>query len=215
MNRVRKTGKDEGNEGLIEWCDAISAVMKELSDFALGSGSASVSAPKAQQSSAPSKGTMEKDGNKWTLTGYNGDKEVIVDGTTHQTSVYIYDCHDSVFQIKGKVTAVTVDKASKVGVLVEDVIASVDIVNSRRSQLQVTGYAPTIVIDASETITLYLPEHRAEGDTSILTSKTAEINVIRPHGEESVEVALPEQFRSVFDPASGKYITEAVAHTGV
>ncbi len=55
--------------------------------------------------------------------------------------------HRESLQVKGKVNALSVDSCQRLGVLFEDLVASCELVNSSRVQVQVTGVVPTIAID--------------------------------------------------------------------
>lgn len=59
-------------------------------------------------------------------------------------------------QVKGKINAITLDSCSKVGVLFESVVAACDVVNSRTMEVQVTGTVPTIAVDKSDGLQIYL-----------------------------------------------------------
>ena len=73
------------------------------------------------------------------------------------------------------------------------------------------GKVPTVLVDKTDGCQLYLGP--AALDTTIITSKTSEVNVSTP-GEEldddDVEQALSEQFSHVFK--DGQWRTEAVTH---
>ena len=53
-------------------------------------------------------------------------------------------------QVKGKVNAVTVDACHGTGVVFDEVIASVEVVNCRSLQLQCTHAVPMIAIDKTD-----------------------------------------------------------------
>lgn len=49
-----------------------------------------------------------------------------------------------------------VDNCKKVGLVVDTVVSTVDVVNCKSCQLQITGKAPTTVIDKTDGMQLYL-----------------------------------------------------------
>jgi hypothetical protein len=67
-------------------------------------------------------------------------------------------------------------------VVCDKVIGSISIVNCERPQVQVTDGVPTVQIDSSTGVSLFLPEKTAV-DTDILTSKSAEMNLSVVIGE--------------------------------
>jgi hypothetical protein len=63
------------------------------------------------------------------------------------TAVTAFHDHPGFLQVKGKVNALSVDSCQRLGILFEDLVASCELVNSSRVQVQVTGVVPTIAID--------------------------------------------------------------------
>ena len=103
---------------------------------------------------------------------------------------------------------------TKTSVLVESVISSVSITNSPSFQLQITGSAPTIQLDSTDSGTLYLSKDCLAAE--ITTAKCSAININIPvEGEEEGvfnEHPVPEMFKTVVK--DGKLITTAVEHAG-
>lgn len=134
-----------------------------------------------------------------------------------QQRVVIINCSESVIQIKGKCTAISVEQANRLGVVVHDVIVSTfELLNSTKSQIQLNSTCPTMTIDNCEGIQVFLGTGVSE-KFELLTCKSNEINLHRQNadGEDySNEIPVPEQFKSFFD-ASGNLNTVAVRHTGV
>ncbi|KAJ0834597.1 putative cyclase-associated protein CAP/septum formation inhibitor MinC [Helianthus annuus] len=105
-------------------------------------------------------------------------------------SVYIFGCKDSVLQIKGKVNNITVDKCTKMGVLFTDVVAAFEIVNCSSLEVQCQGAAPTISIDNTAGVQLYLSKDSLEA--SITTSKASEVNVMVPPKDPNADMGIAE-----------------------
>ena len=89
-------------------------------------------------------------------------------------------------------------------------MASVEVVNSKSLQLQVTGKSPTVNVDKTDGFHLFLSKDGL--DTELLSSKSSEINVSWPQGEDWEEKPVPEQF--ITKIKDGKMITEIVQHKG-
>lgn len=150
-------------------------------------------------------------------------------------SVNIFGCKNTTVVIKGKVNAVTICKSplrlcpnqpvlmhnttatvnsSKTSVLVESVVSSVSVTSSPSFALQVTGTAPMIQIDSTDSGQVYLS--KASLSAEITTAKCSAINVSLPvEGEEDgvfEESPLPEMLKTVVK--DGKLVTSIVEHTG-
>lgn len=98
--------------------------------------------------------------------------------------------------------------------LVENVISSVSVTSSPSFALQITGYAPTIQLDSTDSGQIYLSKDCL--GVEITTAKCSSINISLPvEGEEEGvfnEVPVPEMFRTVIQ--GGKLVTTAVEHAG-
>lgn len=103
---------------------------------------------------------------------------------------------------------------SKTSVLVDSVISSVSVTNSPSFALQITGTAPTIQLDSTDSGQIYLSKQCL--GVEITTAKCSSINVSLPvEGEEEgvfVERAVPEMLRTVIQ--DGKLVTTIVEHSG-
>ena len=103
---------------------------------------------------------------------------------------------------------------TKTSVLVESVISSVSITKSPSFQIQITGMAPTIQVDSTDSGQIYLSKSCL--GVEITTAKCSAINVSLPvEGEEDgvfQEQAVPEMLKSVVK--DGKLVTTVVEHVG-
>jgi len=165
----------------------------------------------AADADKPAKFALE--GNKWAVEYQKNNSSLVIENPEAKQSVYIYKSTASTIIIKGKVNQITIDSCKKTAVVADNVISSVDIVNSASCQIQITGKAPTFAIDKTDGLQLYLSKDGLESE--ILTSKSSEINVLTPGAKEDddmVESALPEQFKTVFK--DGKWHTGIVEHKG-
>lgn len=143
----------------------------------------------------------------------------------------MFGCKSSTIIIKGKVNAVTLGERCrpsmhsiltrgmavncvKTSLLVESVISSVSVTNSPSFALQITGKAPTIQLDSTDSGQIYLSKDCL--DVEITTAKCSAINVSLPvEGEEDgvfAEAPVPEMFRTKI--VGGKLVTTIVEHAG-
>jgi len=151
------------------------------------------------------------EGNKWAIEYQVGNKNIVIENAESKQTVYIYKCKDSTIQIKGKVNSIAVDDCTKTGVVFENAIASFEVVNSRALEVQILGSVPSFAIDKTSGCQIYLSKDCL--GIEIISSKSSEMNVSLPPQnpeDDSVEIAIPEQYRTVVK--NNKLVTEVVAH---
>jgi len=151
---------------------------------------------------------MALEGQKWVIEYQNGNKSLVIENPEPRQTVYIYRCVNSTVQIKGKVNSISVDECKKTGVVFENAIGQCEVVNCTSVEVQVTGKVPAFTIDKTSGCQLYLSQ--AALDSEIVTSKSSEMNVLIPSGDDVIELAIPEQYRSVIK--DGKLVTEISSH---
>jgi adenylyl cyclase-associated protein len=101
------------------------------------------------------------------------------------------------------------DGCKRVGLLVQDIVSTLDTVNSQRIQIQITGKCPTAVVDKTDGYQLYLSKESQE--IQFLSAKSSEMNIlVLNEPGEYTEFPVSEQFKTVYK--DGKLITEAVEH---
>ena len=169
------------------------------------------SVPSEQQKRPPPR--IELEGNKWIIENHDQNPKIILEEIELKQVVYIYKCTSSTIQIKGKVNAITMDQCKKVGLVVDSCVSSIELVGCQSCQVQIIHTVPTVMIDKSDGVQIYLSEAGCE-TTQILSSKCSELNIIPQSqtGEETIELPIPEQFRTVVK--QGRLVTELVSHTG-
>ncbi|KAL3136825.1 hypothetical protein ABBQ38_005537 [Trebouxia sp. C0009 RCD-2024] len=151
-------------------------------------------------------------GRKWCVENHTGNRSLTIDQTDAKQSVYIFNCSNCTVQVQGKVNAITLDSCSRTGLVFQDLVSSCEVVNCSSVEVQSTGVMPTIAIDKTDGIVLYLSE--ASLGVAITTAKSSAMNVVVPGNGDSdpLELPVPEQFVSTF--RDGKLVTEAVMHSG-
>jgi len=164
---------------------------------------ASSDAPKAVRTPGASKGPtkppkLELNGNKWEVENQVNNKSIVISETEPKQAIYIYQCQNSVIQIKGKINSVMVDSCTKVQVLFENAISVFEAVNSRGVDVQCTGKVPTFGIDKCSGVNVIIGKDGLEAQ--VVTSKSDAVNVMFPKpggGEDMIELPIPEQFKTV------------------
>lgn len=169
-------------------------------------------------------------GRKWVIENHKGNNQhsgdggIVVENTEPKQTVYIFNCHDSTIQVRGKVNAITLDNCTKCGVVFDTVVSSCEVVNCTSVQVQCTGDAPTVSVEKTDGCQLFMYVEALE-KTEITSAKISEFNVValknttngggdggEEEEEEPQEFAIPEQYMSRY--RNGKMVTETVTHSG-
>ena len=150
-----------------------------------------------QTEKTPSK---RQDGKKWMVEYFKGDREITIEGARMNQTVYIYKCDNSAVKVTGKCNNVILDSCRKTGVVFESLVAGCEIVNCQGVQVQSLGSAPLILVDKTDGCQMFLSKDSMGAE--IVTAKSSEMNVMVPEGDEFVELAVPEQFKSVIKGTS-------------
>jgi len=154
---------------------------------------------------------------KWVIENFVDTQKELAD--THiQDMIYIGSCKNCTFVIKGKVKGITIDNCTKVGVVCDECLSLIEVVNSNSCQLQITQHAPCVNIDKCSCLSVYLSRAAINPDTltKVYTSKSSNINVNIPgktDEDDMIEMAVPEQFCSTV--VDGKLVTELSSMQGM
>jgi adenylyl cyclase-associated protein len=158
------------------------------------------------------------DGTKW-LVEYQVDRndlEIESAQLDKRHTVLVYKCvgkaSRTVLRVPDKVNAVSIDGCVKTSVVVNNVMATVDMVNCSGCEIQITGTCPTLNIDKCSGVMVYLSEANVN-DIQIVTAKSSEMNVQLPPKspeDDPQEVPIPEQYLSCVK--GGKLVTTCVEH---
>ncbi|KAF7322852.1 C-CAP/cofactor C-like domain-containing protein [Mycena chlorophos] len=167
--------------------------------------------PSSLSTKKPAKFALE--GKNWVIEYQENQTVAVEDGQMSQ-AVNLFGCKNATVQIKGKVNAVTLVDCVKTSVLLESVVASISVTNSPSFAIQITGSAPMIQLDKTDSGQLYLSKDSLHAE--ITTSKCSAINVSLPvEGEELgvfEEHPVPEMLKTVVK--NGKLVTSVVEHIG-
>lgn len=101
--------------------------------------SSTITAPKPFKPGTPSKKppVFELQNKKWIVEYQEGRKDIVIDDTNRNQTVYVYKCNNSVLQIKGKINSITLDSCTKSAIVVEDLVSTCEFVNCKSVQAQV------------------------------------------------------------------------------
>jgi adenylyl cyclase-associated protein len=115
--------------------------------------------------------------------------------------------------VKGKANAISIDNSSRLSLIIETLVSSIDVIKSPNFALQVLGTLPTVLMDQVDGAQIYLSKESTH--TEVFSSKCSGINLNIIEGEEEdyKEVPLPEQIRTYINK-DGKVVSEIVEHAG-
>lgn len=128
-------------------------------------------------------------------------------------SILISRCNKTTIMVKGKANAISVDNSTRLSLVIESLVSSVDVIKSSNFALQVLGTLPTILLDQVDGAQIYLGKESMS--TEVFSSKSSGINlnIIAGTDEDYKEIALPEQIKSTIGK-DGKISSEIVEHAG-
>ncbi|EHB14571.1 Adenylyl cyclase-associated protein 1 [Heterocephalus glaber] len=168
------------------------------------SGPKPFSAPKPQTSPSPKPATkkepalLELEGKKWRVENQENVSNLVIDNTELKQVAYVFKCVNTTLQIKGKINSIIVDNCKKLGLVFDDVVGIVEIINSRDVKVQVMGKVPTISINKTDGCHVYLSKNSL--DCEIVSAKSSEMNVLIPtEGGDFNEFPVPEQFKTLWN----------------
>uniref|UniRef100_A0AAX7U1I2 Adenylyl cyclase-associated protein n=1 Tax=Astatotilapia calliptera TaxID=8154 RepID=A0AAX7U1I2_ASTCA len=154
---------------------------------------------------------LELEGKKWRVENFEQKHDLVIEETELKQVAYVFSCNNSTLQIKGKINSIIIDNCKKLGVVFENVVGIVEIINCKSIQLQVLGTVPTISINKTEGCQVYLSKDSVSCD--IVSAKSSEMNIMIPEGEGDYrEFPVPEQFKTVWNGA--KLVTEPTEIAG-
>ncbi|KAL0961861.1 hypothetical protein UPYG_G00332600 [Umbra pygmaea] len=153
---------------------------------------------------------LELEGKKWRVEYFEQAHDLLIEETELRQVVYVFGCSHSTLQIKGKINSIIVDNCKKLGLVFDNVVGIVEIINSKDIQLQVMGRVPTISINKTEGCQVYLSKDAV--DCEIVSAKSSEMNILVPQDDDYREFPVPEQFKTVWD--GSKLVTEPTEIAG-
>jgi len=147
---------------------------------------------------------------------YQKDRQdVVINIEESKQKVYIRGCVDTVITVSGKCTTVNLENSKSTSVIFDDVIATVEVVNSSKVQLQANASVPSIILDKTDGCHVYILNEKGY-DTNIVSSCCTAILVSTNGAKEEddmIETPLPEQFITNHD--GKKWLTAPTEHSGV
>jgi len=139
------------------------------------------------------------EGKKWVVEHQVGQKALKIENVEMNQVIYAFACKDSVLTIKGKMNSITLDSCVKTAIVFDNLVASVEFVNCRDCQMQVMGTVPTITIDKTDGLQMFLSKESLA--VEIVSAKSSALNVMVPQANgDFAEWPVPEQFKTTIGP---------------
>ncbi|XP_078712455.1 adenylyl cyclase-associated protein 1-like isoform X1 [Lampetra fluviatilis] len=148
---------------------------------------------------------LELEGKKWRVEYQENAEGLLIEDTELKQVVYVFQCVNSMLQIKGKINSIIIDNCKRLGLVFENVVGIVEVINSKSVQLQVEGKVPTISINKTDGCQVFLSPQSL--DCEIVSAKSSEMNILVPDHDDYREFPVPEQFKTVWN--GHKLVTEA------
>merc|ERR1712190_644983 len=157
-------------------------------------------------------------GGRWMVENYEAEAGLItLEKANLKSNVFITMCDEMTVQIPGKVKAITIDNCVKVRVFVQDVVSTVEMVNSKSVMVvvQKDGKVPSFAIDKCESPQIILSRSAYAANPDIYSSNVTAMNVEIPGAtddDDNKEFPVPEQFLTKINPETGEMTTTPTSH---
>lgn len=148
----------------------------------------------ANQVKGPPKLEFQQGASKWLVENQTDAQGVVeININDKKETVYILNCIGATININGKCKSIVVDTCKKTNVMFDVAMASVEVVNSTRMNIQCRDTVSSVAIDKTDGIVVQLP--RTSLNTEVVASKSSEMN-LQWHDEEGelIERPIPEQY---------------------
>lgn len=119
-----------------------------------------------------------------------------------KTGIFIGNCKgpDLCIKIEGKVKNITVSNCHQCGIVFDNCITTVELIGSKRCQVQALEVAGSYVVDKCDRIQMYLADASIADKVVVYSAQSACTNCMysTPDGEDMEEHAIPDQMISTF-----------------
>ncbi|KAM3505521.1 hypothetical protein MY11210_007937 [Beauveria gryllotalpidicola] len=170
--------------------------------------------PKPQSMRMKKPPKKELEGNKWTIENYEKELQPIEINAELNHSVLISRCNNTTIIVRGKANQVTVENSSRLSLVVDTLVSTVDVVKAQNFALQVLGTIPTVMMDQVDGAQIYFSKESSGAQIFHSKSDSINLNVIVGPDDDYQEVPLPSQMCTYFDVEKGDLVNQIVAHAG-
>ena len=165
---------------------------------------------KSENKPAPKPPVFKLEEKRWRVEHQRGRHDLEIESSNLKECAYVFDCHDCTVVVRGKISSVVLDNCSKVGVLCDNLLSTMEFINCKSVTGQILGSVPTVNVDKTDGCQLYISKE-SQG-VEIVHAKTSAFNIHVPSSEDAeegdfVEINVPEQFKTTFNKESRKIET--------
>lgn len=163
-------------------------------------------APKVGAKPAPAP-VFRSIGTKLQIENQLNNHDLKFESGGNQQTIYMYNCKNTDLVVKGKLNQVVLDKCTKCKIIVDTVISSFEVINSRDIDIQIIDVCASVLAESSESIRVYVSEAGVP-KVEIFSAKSSNVCVYAPGKridpdtkeeiEGMIEHALPSTLRSIF-----------------
>jgi len=137
----------------------------------------------------------EQEGRKWFVEYQKNNKNIVIDDTSMDQTVYIFKCEGSVIQVKGKLNNIILDSCKKTSLVFDSLVSSFEVVNCQSAEVQVMGTINSCIIEKTDGCQIYLSKESI--GLEVVTSKSTTMNLLLPKDDgQYTELPIPEQFKT-------------------
>ncbi|NXP33449.1 CAP1 protein, partial [Leiothrix lutea] len=132
---------------------------------------------------------LELEGKKWRVENQENASNLVISDTELKQVAYVFKCTNSTLQIKGKINSITLDNCKKLGLVFDDVVGIVEIINSRDVKVQVSDLFSGLALEL-----LYFQARNVQ-----LWKTSMKHHLSLGEGLKFTEFPVPEQFKTVWN----------------
>ncbi|CAK60697.1 unnamed protein product (macronuclear) [Paramecium tetraurelia] len=147
----------------------------------------------------------------WFLENFQNEKliEFKDDEIEMKQSLFVENCKNCGILVKAKVKSIFLQKCERVELVFDQTISGVDVVNCKKVKVTCLTKCPSLMINNSESVFMAF---NADKQCEIISSKTMDLNItyLQEDGDYAKDTNIAEQFLTVWDNDSGKFITKAL-----
>ena len=117
-----------------------------------------------------------------------------------KTGVFIGNCKgpNVVVQIQGKCKNITISNSVDVAVVFDTCVTTVEVIGSKKIQVQASVSAGSYIVDKCDRTTLYLADESLKDKVVLYSCQSTATVVHQSKGEDTVEHGIPDQILSTF-----------------
>lgn len=117
-----------------------------------------------------------------------------------KTGVFIGNCKgpDLCIKVEGKVKNITISNCHQIGVVFDNCVTTVEVISSKRCQVQALEVAGAYTVDKCDRTQLYLADQSLDEQVVIYSAQSTSTNVCHSDGDDQIEHAIPDQMISTF-----------------